>query len=135
MAPRGNLLLGWWSDCQWCGLGLRRLSPKHRRLLLLVKGDTAKNESKNQDQREGDGQDHLPIRPGLRHDGALGFHHPGRGNSVCAGQTQLSSQLLQAFSINAAEQVWLNHLTQWLVIEECCLRRFNPFQDPWRDLI
>ena len=67
IALEGNLLLERWSDCQWCRLGLRLLSPEKGCLLLSVQGDTAKDEAENQNQCEGDGQDHLPIRPGLGH--------------------------------------------------------------------
>ena len=67
IALGGNLLLERWSDCQWCRLGLRLLSPEKGCLLLSVQGDTAKDEAENQNQCEGDGQDHLPIRPGLGH--------------------------------------------------------------------
>ena len=31
-------------------------------------GDTAEDQAQNQDQGEGDGQDHLTIRPGLGHE-------------------------------------------------------------------
>ena len=67
IALEGNLLLERWSDCQWCRLGLRLLSPEKWCLLLSVQGDTAKDEAENQNQCEGDGQDHLPIRQGLGH--------------------------------------------------------------------
>ncbi len=56
IALGGNLLLERWSDCQWCRLGLRLLSPEKGCLLLSVQGDTAKDEAeKIKEQLEGAG--------------------------------------------------------------------------------
>ena len=100
IALEGNLLLGRWSDCQWCRLGLRLLSPEKWCLLLSVHGDTAKDEAENQDQCEGDGQDHLPIRPGLGH--AIAWvvnmlaHTTGLSQPVCGCAERRTLRLLSA---------------------------------------
>ena len=108
------MLLGWWSDCQWCCFGLRCLLPKHRCLLLSVVVDTAEDQAQNQDQVEGDGQDHLTIRPGLGHEITWSFTIfdesaqsdwtvVGSKHAVTDGTLVLSPDMIREFVVQASE--------------------------------
>ena len=74
--------------------------------------NTAEDQTENQNQREGDGQDHLPIRPGLGHVMAWGLYHPGRTKG----------------DVNqpGVERVVLNVLRQQWVIEKSLVNTRQP---------
>ena len=77
-------------------------------------GNTADDQAQNQDQSEGDGQDHLTIRPGLGHEINWGFSIlaesaqsdwtvVGSKHAVTDGTLVLSPDMIREFVVQASE--------------------------------